>query len=232
MTFVPKKLSIIIPVYNEQKTIEEVINRVLAVEIGMDRELIVLDGNSTDGTREYLQSLRDPRIRVILEERRGGKGAAVRLGYEHATGDVVIIQDADLELDPAEFPRLLEPILNGQTQVVYGSRFARGRGNTPFGSFMGNKIITWVTNLLFFSRLTDIATAYKVIRKDILDTMNLSCNGFDFDAEVTNKLLRSGVRIQEVPVAYSPRDHEAGKKLHWSTGFRVLLAILRNRLFG
>ncbi len=232
MTFEPKKLTVVIPVYNERNTIDEVIRRVLEVDVGLELELIVLDGNSTDGTREYLHSLEDPRIRVILEEKRGGKGAAVRLGYEQATGDVVIIQDADLELDPAEFPKLLAPILDGEAQAVYGSRFANGRGATPFGSFLGNKVITWGTNLLFCSRLTDIATAYKVIRKDVLNTLHLVCNGFDFDAEITNKLLMSGIRIREIPVAYSPRDHEAGKKLHWSAGFSVLLTTIRNRLSG
>jgi glycosyltransferase involved in cell wall biosynthesis len=202
---------------------------VLAVEVGLEREVIVLDGNSTDGTREILAGLSDPRVRVIFEEKRGGKGAAVRRGYQEATGDVVVVQDADFELDPSEYPNLLAPILAGKTQAVYGSRFIYGRGATSFGSFMGNKMITWATNILFFTRLTDIATGHKVVRKDVLDKLKLSCNGFDFDAEITNKLLKTGVRIREVPVAYFPRDRDAGKKLHWSAGFRVLFAIVRNR---
>jgi glycosyltransferase involved in cell wall biosynthesis len=208
-----KKLSIIIPVYNERNTIEEVIRRVLAVEVGLEREVIVLDGNSTDGTREILAGLSDPRVRVIFEEKRGGKGAAVRRGYQEATGDVVVVQDADFELDPSEYPNLLAPILGGKAQAVYGSRFIYGRGPTSIGSFMGNKMITWATNILFFTWLTDIATGHKVVRKDVLDKLSLSCNGFDFDAEITNKLLKTGVRIREVPVAYFPRDRDAGKGL-------------------
>lgn len=224
-----KKLSVVIPVYNERDTIEELLRRVLAVEVGLEREVIVLDGNSTDGTREYLAGLRDPRVRVIYEEKRGGKGAAVRRGFQEAAGDVLLIQDADLELDPAEYPSLLAPILRGEAQAVYGSRFIHGRGATPFGSYAGNMIATWATNLLFFTRLTDIATGYKVLRRDALSRLRLSCDGFDFDAELTNKLIKAGVRIREVPVAYAPRGREAGKKLHWSAGFRVLLAIVRNR---
>ena len=224
-----RKLSVVIPVYNERDTIEEVIRRVLEVNVGLECEIIVLDGDSTDGTREFLETLREEQVRVIFEKERSGKGAAVRRGFGEATGDIVIIQDADLELDPSEYPDLLAPILRGDAKAVYGSRFTHGRGATSFGSYIGNRTITWATNLLFFARLTDIATGYKVIRKDVLDTLRLSCNGFDFDAEITNRLLKAGVRIHEVPVAYAPRDHQAGKKLHWSEGFRVLLAILRNR---
>ncbi|MFQ5915393.1 MAG: glycosyltransferase family 2 protein [Nitrospinota bacterium] len=229
MSFRPKKLSVIIPVYNERETIEEVLRRVLAVEVGLEREVIVLDGNSTDGTREFLAEVRDPQVRVVFEERQGGKGAAVRRGFREATGDIVLIQDADLELNPAEYPNLLAPILGGEASVVYGTRFAHGRGATPFGSYVGNMVITWATNLLFLTRLTDIATGYKVLRMDVLNSLTLSCNGFDFDAEITNKVIKAGFRIREVSVPYAPRGREAGKKLRWASGFRVLLAILRNR---
>jgi glycosyltransferase involved in cell wall biosynthesis len=224
-----EKLSIIIPVWNERATIEDVIDTVLAVDVGMERELIILDGCSDDGTRELLMELDRPEVRVILEEERRGKGAAVRRGFEEADGDIVIIQDGDLELDPGEIPKLLEPIVRGQADVVYGSRFLDGRGTTPLGMYLGNKAITWLTNALFFTWLTDVNTAYKAIRTAVLDRIDLRCNGFDIEAEITNKLLLAGVRIHEIPIRYEPRTVDEGKKLHWSAGFRVAKTTLRNR---
>ncbi len=185
--------------------------------------------NRPEGLREATEKLFILRFPDLITETIVSANSEELLAFGRTTGDIVIIQDADLELDPSEYPDLLAPILRGDAKAVYGSRFTNGRGATSLGSYIGNLTITWATNLLFFARLTDIATGYKVIRRDVLDTLRLSCNGFDFDAEITNKLLKAGVRIHEVPVSYAPRDHQAGKKLHWSEGLRVLLAILRNR---
>lgn len=222
-------LSIIIPVWNERGTIEDVIDTVLAIDVGMERELIVLDGCSDDGTREFLIELDRPGVRVVLEQERKGKGAAVRLGFAEARGDVVIIQDGDLELDPGEIPKLLEPIRRGEADVVYGSRFLRGRGTTPLGMYLGNKAITWLTNALFFTWLTDVNTCYKAIRSDVIDRLDLRANGFDIEAEITDKILLQGIRILEVPISYDPRTVDEGKKLHWSSGFKVAKTILRDR---
>lgn len=227
-----QRLSIIIPAFNERETIAEVLKRVCAVDVGLEKEILVLDGCSDDGTRELLQEIATPPIRLILEEKRMGKGAAVRRGFQEATGDILLIQDADLELHPREFPALIAPILQGEAQVVFGSRFSKGRGDTNQGSYLGNRIVTWATNLLFGTRLTDMCTGHKVFQADFIRSVPLVCNGFDFDAELTTKILRRGLKILEVPVAYAPRDRQAGKKLHWSAGFRVLFTILRYRFLG
>ncbi len=224
-----QRLSIIIPAFNERTTIAEVLKRVCAVDVGLEKEIIVLDGCSNDGTRELLQEIATPPIRLILEEKRMGKGAAVRRGFEEATGDILLIQDADLELHPREFPALIAPILQGEAQVVFGSRFSKGRGDTNRGSYLGNWIVTWATNLLFGTWLTDMCTGHKVFQADFIRSVPLVCNGFDFDAELTTKTLRRGLKIREIPVAYAPRGRQAGKKLRWSAGFRVLFTILRYR---
>jgi glycosyltransferase involved in cell wall biosynthesis len=227
------RLSIVIPVRNERSTVLPLIERVRAVDCGMPKELIVVDGASTDGTREALTAFgAAPDLVLVLEERARGKGRAVRTGFERATGDIVMVQDADLELDPGEIPSLLAPIVEGRSDVVFGSRFkGRGRGDTPLVGYAGNFVLTWAANLLYFSRLTDILTCYKVMRAEVARSLDLRCNGFDLDAEITCRLLRDGHRIVEVPVTYRARGNDEGKKLSPSVGWSVLRAILRVR-FG
>jgi len=225
------KLSIIIPVRNEVQTIATLVERVRAVNYGMSREIIVVDGASTDGTREALAGLPiSPEIVLVLEDQARGKGRAVRTGFERATGDILVVQDADLELDPAQIPLLLEHVVNEGRPAVFGSRFkGRGRGETPLLSYAGNKLLTWSANALFFTRLTDILTCYKVLRSDVAKELDLQCDGFDFDAEVPCRLLRNGHQILEIPVAYNPRSIDEGKKLTTRVGWSVLRAILHVR---
>ena len=226
------KLSIVIPVRNECQTVIPLIERVRAVDCGMPKELIVVDGASTDGTRQALEALPpSDDLVLVFEDAARGKGRAVRTGFERATGDIVMVQDADLELDPSEIPSLLAPIVDGRARVVFGSRFkGRGRGATPFVGYAGNFALTGVASLLFRARLTDLLTCYKVLRADLARSLDLRCNGFDLDAEIACRVLRAGERIIEVPVSYEPRGVEEGKKLSPSVGWSVLRAILRVRL--
>jgi glycosyltransferase involved in cell wall biosynthesis len=224
------KVSIVIPVRNEHDTVVPLIERVRAVDCGMAKEIIVVDGASTDGTREALQAIASDDVMLILEDRARGKGRAVRTGFERATGDVVMVQDADLELDPSEIPALLAPIVDGRTEVVFGSRFKdRGRGQTPWSGYVGNSALTWATNAFYLTRLTDILTCYKVMRAAVVRSLDLTCDGFDLDAEITCRLLRAGHRIVEVPVTYHPRGVDEGKKLSPRVGWSVLRAIIRVR---
>ncbi len=223
------KLSIIIPVYNERDTISEVLKQIDAIDLPLEKEIIILDGCSTDGTKEILRGLEYKNIKVIFESERLGKGYAVRRGFKEATGDIFLIQDADLELDPKEYPNLLKPILDGETEVVFGSRFLNGRGNTRIGSLLGNKVVAWFVNMLYFSRLTDIGTCYKVFKATVIKTMKFDCNSFDFDAEITVKILKKGFKISEIPIGYNPRTKDQGKKLHWLIGIKILLICLKYR---
>lgn len=225
------KLSIIIPVRNERDTVVPLIEQVRAVDCGMPKEIIVVDGASTDGTREALMALPPSNdLILVLEDAARGKGRAVRTGFDRASGDIVMIQDADLELEPGEIPSLLAPIVAGKTDVVFGSRFrGRGKGTTPWVGYIGNFGLTWAANILYMTRLTDILTCYKVLRADVARSLDLRCNGFDLDAEITCRLLRDGHRILEVPVTYNPRSVEEGKKLSPDVGWSVLRAIVRTR---
>ncbi|MCJ7670733.1 MAG: glycosyltransferase family 2 protein [Acidimicrobiia bacterium] len=226
------KLSIVIPVRNESATIATLIEQVRAVDCGMPKELIVVDGASTDGTRDVLLSLREgPDLVLVLEDAARGKGRAVRTGFERATGDIVMVQDADLELEPSEIPSLLAPILAGETDVVFGSRFkARGRGTAPLVNYVGNLALTWTANVLYMKRLTDILTCYKVMRAELVPGLALGCDGFDIDGEITSRLLRDHQRIVEVPITYDPRGVDEGKKLGRRAGWSVLVAIIRVRV--
>jgi glycosyltransferase involved in cell wall biosynthesis len=230
------KLSIIIPVYNEAQTISEVVERVRSVDIGaIDKEIIIANDGSSDTTRQVIDSSRwadDPRIRTYDNPINVGKGAAVRIGLKYATGDVILIQDADLELDPQEYGGLLAPILDGRSDVVYGSRFLRSSTRISFKARIGNRVLTWLTNMLFGARLTDMETAYKVFRREAMDGVRLRCVGFDFEPELTARFLLAGRRIVEVPVRYNPRRVDEGKKIRWTDGIDAVYALAKCRFIG
>ncbi len=223
-------LSVVMPVYNEVGTIEEIIRRVLAVD--MEKEIVVVDDGSTDGTREYLRKLSDPRIRIFFQEKNQGKGAAVRKGIAEAAGDVIIIQDADLEYDPAEYHRLMKPIVDGRADVVFGSRF---NGSTVrvhmFWHTVGNKFLTLLSNMFTNLNLTDMEVCYKMFRSQIIKNINLRSNGFGFEPEVTAKVARMNCRIYETPISYYGRDYSEGKKIGWKDGLTAICAIVYFRFF-
>ncbi len=223
------KLSVIIPVYNEVKTIREIVRRVL--ETGLVSEVVVVDDGSTDGTRDILPEL-DGRqgVRIILHEKNQGKGAAVRTGLQNATGEVLLIQDADLEYDPREYPTLLKPIEDGIADVVYGSRFL-GAARRPilFWNMVANKLLTFVTNILYNNILSDMETGYKVFRRQVVEGMPLHARRFEFEPEFTAKILKRKYRIYEVPIAFYPRDYSEGKKIKLWDAFEALWALLKYR---
>jgi len=226
------KLSIIMPVYNEKATIREILERVRAVDVGMEKEIIVVDDGSKDGTREILreeESRGD--IRVLYHERNLGKGAAVRTGIASATGDFVIIQDADLEYDPQDYPALLKPLLEGKAEVVYGSRFLSGSGSSMISWHrFGNKFLTAVTNLLYGSSLSDMETCYKAFKASVIKSIPLRSNRFEIEPEITAKILKRGYKILEVPIRYRGREFHEGKKISWKDGFSAIWTLLRYRL--
>ncbi len=224
------KLSVIVPVYNESSTILEIINRVRNVNIGFEKEIIVIDGNSNDGTREKLkQEELKPDTKIIYETKRKGKGAAVKKGLEIITGDIIIIQDADLEVNPEEYPALLKYIISNEYEVVFGSRFLKKESRLRFMSLIANKIIVFITNLLYNVSMTDVLTCHKVFKKSVLENIKLKCNGFDFDTEIVLKILKKGIKIREIPIKYSPRTLGEGKKIRWKDGFISIWTLIKYR---
>jgi glycosyltransferase involved in cell wall biosynthesis len=239
------RLSIIIPVYNEIGTIADILQRVRAVElkvpvgygsedgtvVELDREIVVVDDGSTDGTRRILRALESKLgVAVILHERNQGKGAAVRTGLQHASGDVMLIQDADLEYDPRDYPALLQPILENRSQVVYGSRFRGGPTKAMFfWHMLGNRFLTLVTNILYDTILSDMETCYKAFTREVAGQLDLKAPGWGFDPEITAQILRRGYRIYEVPISYTGREFEEGKKISWRDGLTVLWTLIKYR---
>jgi glycosyltransferase involved in cell wall biosynthesis len=224
-------LSVVIPVYNEEGTIEAVIRRVEGSLPDVAKEIVVSNDGSTDGTGEILRKAEAAgRIRLHDAVQNRGKGAAIRAGLELARGTVIVIQDADLEMDPADYPLMLRPILAGDAGVVYGSRFlARPPWRGPFLSGLANRVITATANLLYGSQLTDVETCYKMFRRDLLSRVRLTSDRFDFEPEVSGKLLRAGIDILEVPISYAPRTHAEGKKVRWRDGVDALAVLVRCR---
>lgn len=224
------KLSVIVPVYNEEATVGEILKQVRNVEIDMEKEIIVVDDFSTDGTREVLKKeAAFPGTHVLFQDKNMGKGAAIRRALGHVSGDFVIIQDGDLEYDPADYSRLLNPVLRGKAEVVYGSRFTGERRNMLFWHYLGNRFLSLTTNVLFNTTISDMETCYKLFRRDVLNGIVIKSNRFNFEPEVTAKVLRQGIRIYEVPISYTGREFEEGKKISWKDGFSALWTIVKYR---
>ena len=220
------KLSVIIPTYNEADTIEETLSRVKQVDL--DKEIIVVDDCSTDGTRELLTKI--PDIKLILHERNMGKGMAIRSALAQVEGGIVIIQDADLEYDPQDFHIMIEPIVGGKADVVYGSRFLKSRPKMHRANYIANRILAITSSFLFGAHITDEATCYKAFRTDVIKGLHLTCRRFEFCPEVTAKLLRSGVKIVEVPIRYTARTISQGKKISWWDGIIAIWTLLKFRI--
>jgi glycosyltransferase involved in cell wall biosynthesis len=222
-------LTVITPVFNERSTVAEVIRRMRAVELPVVLQIIVVDDGSSDGSDKVLGALQDSTVRVIQHAQNEGKGAAIRTGLAEARGDLVLIQDADLEYDPADWPRLLEPILRGKAQVVYGSRFTGERKNMLPLHWLGNRFLSLVTNVLYSSTLSDMETCYKLFDARVLEGLTIRSNRFDFEPEITAKMLRRGHRIYEVPISYAGREPDEGKKITWRDGISALKALIKFR---
>jgi glycosyltransferase involved in cell wall biosynthesis len=240
------KISVVIPVYNEKATIEEILRRVL--ETGLRKEIVIVDDCSTDGTRQYLESMveaqgtgetwapahdgGDPvdvrELRIFFQTQNQGKGAALRRGFQEATGDIVLVQDADLEYDPKDYPTLLNPIIDGRADVVFGSRFLSGPQRVHyFWHYVANKALTLLSDVMTNLKLTDMETCYKVFRKEVLQGINLRSNRFGFEPEITAKISKGKWRIYEVPISYAGRTYEEGKKITWKDGVQALWCIFR-----
>lgn len=224
------KLSIVMPCFNEMRTIESIVDKVMAVDLSIKRELIIVDDGSNDGTRAYLKSLEPcDDVTVILHETNRGKGAALRTAFEHATGDLILIQDADLEYDPDEYPKLLKPILDGRADVVYGSRFIGSDSHRVlyYWHSLGNKFLTTLSNMFTNLNLTDMEVCYKVFKKSLLEEFELKEDRFGFEPEFTAKLARTGCIIYEVGISYHGRTYDEGKKINWKDGVRAIYVIVK-----
>lgn len=222
------KLSVIIPCFNEAGTIKEIIKRVEAVDI--DKEIIVVDDCSTDNTADIIQSLAPGRVKAVQHEKNIGKGAAIRTGIKKVTGDIIIIQDADLEYDPQDYPALLEPFGDSDVQVVYGSRILRkGFKKSYERYYLGGRVVSIVTNLLYGTNITDEPTCYKLFRTELLKSLDVQAQRFEFCPEVTAKIAKRGIKIVEVPISYEPRSLEEGKKIGWIDGIEAIWTLLRYR---
>lgn len=226
-----EKISVLIPVYNEKDSLLELLKRVEAVNFGLEKEIILIDDYSTDGTKElYAQILH----KILYHEKNQGKGAALRTGLKEATGDIIIIQDADLEYNPEDYVPLVEHIKNDEADVVYGSRFAdkRNKGNFLFLSFVANKTLTLMTQILFGTKLTDMETCYKAFKSEVIKDVEIKSNRFDFEPEITAKVLKKKVRFHELPISYNARTNDEGKKIGWKDGVQAIFALIKFRLFN
>jgi glycosyltransferase involved in cell wall biosynthesis len=225
------KISVVVPVYNERPTIESIINRVKAVPL--EKEIVIVDDFSHDGTRDILSTLNSGEVKVLLHEKNLGKGAALRTGFSNVTNDIVIVQDADLEYDPTEYHKLIKPILDGKADVVYGSRFM---GSEPhrvlyFWHMVGNKILTFLSNMFTNLSLTDMETCYKVFKREVIKNITIEENRFGFEPEITAKLAKMDLRIYEVGISYAGRSYKEGKKINWKDGVSAIRCIIKYNLF-
>lgn len=236
-----KKLSIIIPVYNEERTINKILNKVeLADSCGLEKEIIIVDDCSQDRSGRIIEEIQPSQnyvsIKKISHEKNLGKGAAVRSGLKEATGDIALIQDADLEYDPSDYEKLLEPIIGGRSEVVFGSRLKEmplvffGKSKTPFLShYLGNRFLSFLTSILFSAEITDMETGYKIMTRSVYQPLQLESNGFDLEPEITAKILKNGFSIIEIPIKTTPRGYLEGKKIHWWNGLEALIALVKYR---
>ena len=225
-------LTIVIPCFNERENIIKILDKVDQAEVA-NKEIIVVDDMSTDGTREILEEKVKPRVsKIVYHEVNGGKGAALKTGFAHATGDIVIIQDADMEYDPLEYPRVIEPIINGEADVVYGSRFRESKAKGYLANRMANKFLTWLSNIFTGLKLTDMETCYKAFKREIIQSVDIQEKRFGFEPEITAKIADMKVdgnklRIKEVPISYYPRTNEEGKKIGFKDGVRAIICIFK-----
>ena len=226
-----KKISIIVPVFNEIKTLEEVIERLQKVPMcGLEKEIIIVDDYSTDGTRELIKDY-EGMYKVFYHDYNQGKGAAIRTGLSHVTGDIMVIQDADLEYDPADYDDLIKLIIEGKADVVYGSRLSGGKPSRSFmfTHLLGNKLLTFITNLLYNTTLTDMETCYKAFRTDFIKGIEIKSDRFDFEPEITAKVLKRRPRLYEMPISYYGREYSEGKKITWKDGIHAVIALIKYR---
>ncbi|HEY1633738.1 MAG TPA: glycosyltransferase family 2 protein [Acidimicrobiales bacterium] len=224
------RLSVVIPMFNERNTVAEVVRRVRAVDLPLDLEVIVVDDGSTDGSDKILAALEDSTLRVLTHESNRGKGASIRTALAYTRGDLVVIQDADAEYDPDDWPRLLDPIFKGKALVVYGSRFTGERKGMPLGSWLGNRLLSLMTSLAYATTLSDMETGYKLFDRRVLDGITIESDRFGFEPEITAKVLRRGHRIYEVPISYAGRDSSEGTKFTWRDGLGAMRTLARYRL--
>lgn len=224
-----KTLSVIIPVYNEKNTILKLLERVEGVKLLVNKQIIIVDDFSTDGTREILSKIKNHKI--LFHEKNKGKGSAIRTGLEYASGDFIIIQDADLEYDPQDYKKLLKLMIEENYPAVYGSRFLNAKHKELVLNYYGNKILTFFTNLLYNSRITDMETCYKLFKSNVIKSLNLKSERFDFEPEVTAKILKKGLEIKEVPISYTFREFKEGKKITRMDGLKALYYLLKYRFF-
>jgi len=221
-------LSVLIPAYNEVHNIQNILNKI--EEVNIPKEIIVVDDGSTDGTRELLNTLKSDTIKVIFHEKNQGKGGAIRTAITHSKGDIILIQDADLEYDPQDYYKLIPVIESGKEKVVYGSRFLNKQNkHSYFSFFLGGQVVTWITNILYFQTLTDEPTCYKVFDAKLLKSIKLNCTGFEFCPEVTAKIAKLGFKIPEVPISYNPRSISEGKKINWKDGVEAIWVLFKYR---
>jgi glycosyltransferase involved in cell wall biosynthesis len=221
-------LSVLIPAYNEVHNIQNILNKI--GEVNIPKEIIVVDDGSTDGTRELLNTLKSDTIKVIFHEKNQGKGGAIKTAIAHSKGDIILIQDADLEYDPQDYYKLIPVIESGKEKVVYGSRFLNKQNkHSYFSFFLGGQVVAWITNILYFQTLTDEPTCYKVFDAKLLKSIKLNCTGFEFCPEVTAKIAKLGYKIPEVPISYYPRSISEGKKINWKDGVEAIWVLFKYR---
>lgn len=224
-----KTLSIIIPIYNEERTIKQLLEKVFTVRLkDVNKEVIIVDDGSTDGTRTFLKSIKN-KVKTVSHQKNEGKGSAIKSGLLKVTGEIILIQDADLEYSPEDYEQLISPIVKQESKVVYGSRNLKSNKRSYNSYYFGGKLLTWLVNLLYGSKLTDESTGYKVFDAELIKNIPLRCKRFEFCPEITTKVLKRGYNILEVPIGYSPRKKEEGKKIKWSDGLKAVCVIIKYR---